>query len=123
MWAAGQCGNFIAVSLRLEQVVELLPRLLAFIGARFSLATLRSSARCGFEVFTEVGDFFFYGGFSSVFEAAGGVCRVKVFTHATAVQFVKTLVAGGLAAEGKWLAGQTGATIKTVQSVQSAISP
>jgi hypothetical protein len=113
MWAAGQCGNFIAVSLRLEQVVELLPRLLVFICAGFNLATIGSSASCGFEVLTEVGDLFFYGGFSSVFEAAGGVCRVKVLTHATAVQFVKTLVAGGLAAEGKRFFGQTGTTVKT----------
>jgi hypothetical protein len=39
------------------------------------------------------------------------------------VQFVKTLVAGGLAAEGKRFVSQTGATIKTVQSIQSVISP
>lgn len=123
MWAVGQCGNFIEVSLGLEQVIELLPCLLAFIGARFSFAAVRSSACCGIKVLTEVGDFFFYGGFSSVFEAAGGVCCIVVFTHATAVQFVKTLVAGGLATDGQGFVGQTGAAIKTVQGVQSATSP
>ena len=123
MWAAGQCGNFTVIRLRLEQIVQLLPGLLGFIKARFFCVTLGSSARGRLEVLTEVGNFFFYGRFRSIFEAAGGVCGIKVFAHAAAVQFVKTLIAGGLAAEGKWLTGETGAAVKTVQIVQSAISP
>jgi len=123
MRAVGQCGNLTAVSLRLEQIVELLPGLLGFIAAGRTFGAFWPPARCRIEVFAEIGNFFLYGCFRPVFEAAGGVSSIVMFAHTTAVQFVKTLAAGGLATQGQGFFAEAGATVEAVQIVQSSTSP
>lgn len=112
MRAVGQRGNLTAVSLRLEQIVELLPGPLGFISARFAFASLWPETSGRVEVFAEVGNFLLDGRFRSVFEASGGVGCIVMFAHATAMQFVKTRLAGGLATEGQGFVAETRTTVE-----------